>query len=144
MYTGKTDIASWFIYIFVAILCSILVNKAVVVESQVKNGKNKKNTWFGLLWGLLLVLAVFRKVDYNIGGSDALHYAAIFEKKRSLDVIKEPLFVWFTKLLQLFSDDYHLYFAVIYSIIVLGYILVIKEYAELSNNCIPYLLLLFP
>ncbi len=101
--------------------------------------------WF-LIW---IFITIFRKVDIDIGGSDAITYKEFFEdalNPYSTNPYVEHADVGFsllTKGIRLISSNYHFYFFIIYSIILISYIVFIYEFMPPSFSAIPMVLVFF-
>lgn len=85
--------------------------------------------WF-MLWTFF---AVYRYISPQIGGTDAPSYIEYFEtclvsNQHPYSYRTEPLFRLFTKGIRLLGGDYHFYFFILYTVIVIGYILFLKQY----------------
>ena len=89
---------------------------------------------------VLLFFAVFRKVDYGIGGADAYSYLQIFDNthetigeyfsrvkgSRLLD-IQEPFFTLFNIVFRSVTESHILYFLALYTVIIFGLLLFINK-----------------
>lgn len=96
--------------------------------------------WF-LIW---TVLAAFRYVGQNgIGGADSMNYINFFEGCYSKDIWTktdehlEELFQIITKLIRLYTDNFRIYYLILYGFIVWSYILFINEFHSKKYSCIP-------
>lgn len=112
---------------------------------------NKKNTklyyCYAVVFVLLLtVVAVLRKVDVGIGGADAQNYIDHFRNKTAIiNWVKkgEFIFAYFTAFIRLFTNDYRIYFFVIYATMALSYLIFIKTYTSKNVSYIPMLALIY-
>ena len=96
----------------------------------------------------LTIIATFRLIEDGIGGSDSQGYIILFDvcnKSHDMEWLFhfDLLFLYTTKFLRLFTDDYHVYFFVLYGFNVLAYILFLIEFCPKKSNYIPCLLLVF-
>lgn len=92
-----------------------------------------------ILW---VFVSVFRFVDKNIGGTDAPAYIEYFNTclSNSTNLYSyraEPFFRYFTKLCKILLRDYHFYFGIIYSVLIIGIIRFFKAYYISKMCCIP-------
>ena len=74
------DNGSMLLYVLLGLISMWAVQKAKIIE--VKTGKmasvlNKHYIAWGIVW---VIVAVFRKVAFKLGGTDALNYIGFFEK----------------------------------------------------------------
>lgn len=103
-----------------------------------------------LFFLMLLFLAVFRKVTYNLGGSDTINYIDNFQTifKGGIDRQNNSDLEWgfqtITKAIRSLSDNYHVYFMFMYGIIIYGYIKFIKRSCPKGLVYIPFILLMYP
>lgn len=139
----------------VGCLCVVFINGFMkpkgTAELPSRRGVIRHSTIYTVLFFLmLLVLAAFRKVSLNVGGTDAPNYISNFLNidkggmDRSGNVEMEWGFQTLTRFVRSFTDDYRVYFAVIYGIIVFGYIKFIKCNCPKGLVYIPFLLLMYP
>lgn len=101
------------------------------------------------LFLFLMFIACFRYVDVNIGGTDALGYINEFYNAKlvGFNVSKviglkqqEPLFYALTYLVRTFTDDYLIYFFVIYGIMIFCYIKFLTYNFNKNMSMIPVFL----
>lgn len=99
-----------------------------------------------IIW---LFVTVFRKVDYGIGGSDAIQYVLYFRdclKPNLHTLYAEHLDIGFqllTKAIRFFTSNYKIYFALIYGIIIISYAVFINEFTPTNIYYEPMLLVFF-
>lgn len=99
--------------------------------------------WF-LLW---TVLASFRYITRDgIGGADSMNYIRFFEACSGKDIWTktdkhmEELFQFITKLIRSYTDNFRIYYLLLYGFVVWSYILFINEFYSRKYSCIPLLL----
>lgn len=149
MYTGEMDTITLIIYIVMGVIAVFLFRRARVREpyelyDERKN--NRINRYYVIFFVLFLVFAVFRKVDTDIGGADALGYATYFQsgnipiKYQST----EQLYGLFIKFLHIFFSNYKLYFIVIYGLFLIAYVVFFRRYSDKDNIMIPMMLIMIP
>lgn len=119
-------------------------------KEKLTHQKSPINNKAYIVWYLIwLFITVFRKVDFGVGGSDAIQYKLYFDE--CLDpnlhtLYSEHLDVGFqllTKLIRLFTSNYKIYFVLIYSIIIIAYIIFINELAPTGIYYEPMVLTFF-
>lgn len=143
------------LYVFVGIMCVAFINsymnnvgKRNLVPS--KRFHHQSKAYFTCFFLVLLFLAVFRKVTYQLGGTDAPNYIYnflhIFEGVRNTGESREIEwgFHEITILIRHITDNYRIYFAFMYGIIIYGYIKFIKDNCPTGLSYIPFLLLMYP
>lgn len=107
---------------------------------------NRATVAWILIWEFV---TVFRKVDYGFGGSDAIQYVLYFKdclKPNLHTLYAEHLDVGFqllTKFIRYFTSDYRIYFALIYGIIIVAYIVFINEFTPTNIYYEPMILIFF-
>ncbi|MBS6375006.1 MAG: EpsG family protein [Erysipelotrichaceae bacterium] len=129
-YLAYWDWFTYALYMIIGIIVILLVIHAEKDAIMVNNKKHylKKSRYYYLIAFLILMLfAATRLVTKNIGGADAWNYYVndfLHPKDlhiNILDVITlnkgEPLFNLFVKLIRTFTDNYHIYFVFVYSLI---------------------------
>lgn len=102
--------------------------------------------WF-FIWTFV---ASFRMVTNKIGGTDTPNYIMFFEYCNN-DIYwgwmnhaaADLIFKWINKIVRYISDDYHVYFIVIYSFMSLAYIYFLKRFSPKNTNYAPYVLTFF-
>lgn len=103
------------------------------------------NPYFLFWWTTWTIVAVYRLVGYGIGGADAIGYVESFENCLNPYKIDEHLssdigFYGLTKLVRFVTDDYHIYFGVMYGSMLAMYIYFLKYFSERHYTVIPYFL----
>ncbi|MBO5030359.1 MAG: EpsG family protein [Lachnospiraceae bacterium] len=127
-----------------AILYMIMGLCATLSVHYVKKTKAKViyAIWF-LMW---TILASYRYISDDIGGRDALNYINFFNNCFREDILTktdehfEELFQIITKLIRICTDDYRIYFLLLYGFIVFSFILFVNEFTLKTYNFIPLLL----
>ena len=94
--------------------------------------------------------AVFRLITRDVGGIDAFSYKYMFEhanmsfyQRNEWFLHNDILFRYFAKFLRLFTDDYHIYFFILYGFNTFAWLLFLKEFCLKRSNYIPCILLVF-
>lgn len=116
-------------YIFV----NVLTASAFLLCNNIKISVSNKNSMYFRYFFLFIayisyvLLVVMRKIDYHIGGNDALNYRIIFDLaeldlfsffKSTREELGYKIFVW---IFRRFSDNYDLFQVVAYTIIFYGF-----------------------
>lgn len=144
------DNGSMLLYVLLGLISMWAVQKAKIIE--VKTGKmasvlNKHYIAWGIVW---VIVAVFRKVAFKLGGTDALNYIGFFEKCMHPNVesfyshfYNDICYRWVNQLTYIFCSDYHAYFLVIYAFIVFSMMYFCSNYIPKRTNYVPFILLFY-
>ena len=132
----------------------IVVNQGdgkMLVENEVRS---RLKVSYAILFFVWLFLAVYRYVGYEggiiIGGNDAPTYIDYFQtclagKGNNIYFVRtEPLFQIMTKAVRTITSNYHVYFALIYGLIIFSYLRFIDEFDLLQSSKTPLFMLVFP
>ena len=128
------------------LLLYIAIGLCTVFFVRTNINSNKKGYSFFILFILLLVFSVSRKVGINLGGMDAFSYENIFINLDFARLIEnnEFLFVYFTDIIRSFTANPVIYRLFCYALIIFSYIYFIKEFCPKNASSIPYLLVMYP
>ena len=137
-------------YITLGCIGSLCIKKVKKRELYSNHQISINNQWC-IIWFLSWFLAtVFRVVDVNIGGSDAINYVRYFQNcleplsnQNQYAVRADFGFRYICKCIRLFTSNYHIFFAIIYGIIICSIILLFNEFSFSSVNAIPYILIFY-
>ena len=123
-------------------------------KSIQKGIRGRLKVSYTILFLIWLFLAVYRYVGYEggiiIGGNDAPTYIDYFQmclagKGNNIYFVRtEPLFQIMTKMVRSITANYHVYFALIYGLIIFSYLRFIDEFDFLQSNKAPLFMLVFP
>ena len=151
------DIWTTLLYVSVGILGSIFIGnfKKSVVSIESHNvaviRQTRERLYILLFFFLYVFLAVFRKVTYDIGGTDAQNYINNFNLilqhggiDRTGNVELEPGFQFLTRLVRYITSEYKIYFLVCYGAITYGYIKFIRNVCPRGGIYLPFILLMYP
>lgn len=122
------------------------IKKREYTQEKIQRIGNRAVIAWILIWEFI---TVFRKVDYGLGGSDAIQYVLYFKdclKPNLHTLYAEHLdvgFQVFTKFIRLFTSDYRIYFALIYGIIIIAYIVFINVFTPTNIYYEPMVLIFF-
>ena len=70
---------SMFLYVFKGIISMRSINGIKKIEYRTQQKVKLSNYYFVVWFVIWIFVTVFRKVDYNIGGSDAIAYVHYFQ-----------------------------------------------------------------
>ena len=131
---------------FNTLLLYIAIGLCTVFLVRTNINSNKKGYSFFILFILLLVFTVSRKVGINLGGMDSISYENIFINRDFTRLIenKEFLFVYYTDIIRDFTTEPVIYRLFCYTLIIFSYIYFIKEFCPRNASSIPYLLVVYP
>lgn len=118
-------------------------------RSEASTGKLPiyKNRFLFVLWATWTFFAVFRLVDWHVGGADAPTYVYYFENCNS--VIRTSWFEhaegdlgfkWINKTLRFIFSDYHFYFLAVYGFMSYAYVAFLNRFSSAYTNFVPYVL----
>lgn len=158
MYTGLPDFNSLLLYVLLSFAYAILLyfgitaEQGIVISTPSYKGRKlnitRKTLYYGAFVLLFTFFAVFRKIDYNLGGADATNYANFFFFS-NFDVspysylISEPIFVYVNKLLRVFTTEYRVFFTIAYSFLAVSYCKFADKYMPKNASCIPFIMIGF-
>lgn len=128
----------------------IYVNCALKNTSY-RSGKGNtfRNPFYFFIISVWTLLAVFRSVKDGVGGTDTGEYIYFFKNCRgSYDLMMEHiasdlLFKWINQGVRLFTDDYHLYFLLVYGFIAYSFITFIRRFCSNISNILPVLMVFY-
>ena len=133
-------------------LCFYIILGLFSVELMKKQSENKHRLFYFFSFiVILLFFAVFRYVGYHrgvlVGGSDAITYISYFDEClwNSTHIYSNHVeigFQIFTKCIRSITDNYHLYFCIIYIIILSSLWLFVKEFSRHKISYIPMLMIM--
>lgn len=147
--TPHWDVTSMIFYIFMGLISmfsiSYVKRKEYISGNLYKNTNLIFMTWF-IIW---IVISVWRGVSKNIGGSDAITYIEYF--RECLDPNLNTLyanhldigFQLLCKLIRIIFSDYHIFFIIIYGIIIYSYQAFINEFCLSDISFEPMILVFF-
>ncbi len=155
MYTEQYDLATFFLYIIVALMgyygFSVLKEHLIIDNYHCKN-KIVNRRYYGFWWIFIpfVSLAVFRLVDVNIGGADTLAYKIAFDNSLSKiiqwnDILDgEFLFLILMKTIRFLIPSFRVFCLIVYGFIVVCYYSFVKEFCEQDEAMTPFVLAFFP
>lgn len=156
MSTSNFDLITLMLYLTIGLVTVLLVSMAekntklqIIGDDQAKTYTLLGKVIYSLLFLILVFFACFRYVDVGIGGSDALVYIDWFKDgiRPGFDLIsvitlkqQEPLFFAMTFIIRSITDNYLIYFFVIYSIIIGAYLKFFSRNFESRMMMLPIIL----
>ncbi|MDD6170415.1 MAG: EpsG family protein [Lachnospiraceae bacterium] len=111
---------SYLQYFLIAIIIIVLTKINICFPICVNKKRCNFIGWF-FEWFILTFLASVRCVGDNFGGADAANYAFYYFRDGNVDK-SEKLFYYIGIIVRKFTDNYHIYFFVIYGIIVFSFL----------------------
>lgn len=137
------------LYTFMGIIGAWAIYKSSLQNTPTPFWKNKYyQIWF-LIWTLI---ATFRMIDGNAGGTDAIAYYSYF--KMCFDIRGWELtplglydsnlgFRWYNRILRLLSDNQFYYLFLTHGIMLACVIKFVDKFRFKRMNCIPFFLIVF-
>lgn len=141
------DLQSLIIYIFLAVLGGLCAKKARNART-IKIGNKRMCNAALLLWFLIWeFFACFRYIGWFVGGADAQAYKEYFvmcrEKGIEVHFAEDILYRFLNQFVRIFTDDYHVFFFVVYAILLISYFSVLATYDKKILDAIPYYTLFY-
>lgn len=136
------------LYIMIGMIGGVCIKLANSNKTITGAGLSKTEfQFYGLFIFLFTSFAVVRQVSYEIGGTDAQRYIELFENvlkypERFAD--QEQLFLYLNIGVRYLTDDYHIYFLLVYGFITFAYCYFIRTFCPKDVSYIPFLLLIWP
>ena len=138
-----------FLYVFMGIISMRSINGIKKIEYRTQKKVKLSNCYFVVWFVIWIFVTVFRKVDYNIGGSDAIEYVHYFQDclNSGLNTLYanhlDKGFQLLTKAIRLVTANYHVYFFILYGVIIFAYAEFINELAPTNIYYEPMVLTFF-
>lgn len=133
-----------FLYLFVGTLCMLSIK---IARGSRFYSHKKSFEGFALLFIVLILFAVLRKVGLHLGGEDALGYQEDFlnfnnasDRFQNTDI----LYGITTKFIRSFTSNPYIYRFICYGFIAFGYIIYIKTLSPQGISSIPFICILIP
>ena len=137
-------------FFIVALIKSMMQKNSQTLLGSTKNGKLKPGGAAILFILLLTIVATLRKVSGHVGGADASNYIINFQTVINRSYFEtmtgknlEPGFQLFTAAIRNLTDEYRIYFIVIYSFIAYSYVKFIKDKCPRGLIYIPFILVMY-
>lgn len=136
---------SLFIYLTQAIIGMVCLRYMIKSSASIGYVRNLAQPYVLTLLLVWTLMAAFRLVGWGIGGTDALGYTLDFHdcltpSKMSEHAMGDPCFLWIQQIVRLFTDNYHIYFIVVYGFITIAIITFVKRFSDKIFCCIPLVL----
>lgn len=147
------DIISVIVFVLIGIMGAYFIGNAQrvgMLEGSANHRVNKKRiSYYSCFFVVFVLFATFREVGHGTGGSDAINYIRYFlhcrDKTINLtEIISEPLWHYFNLIIRFFTSNYHVFFFVCYGLIVVCFLLFIKNYSPERIIYSPLILLVWP
>ena len=136
------------LYIMIGIIGGVCIKLANSNKTVAGTGLSRKELQFyGLFILIFTSFAVVRQVSYEVGGTDAQSYIELFEnvlKYPGRFADQEQLFLYLNIGVRYLTDDYHIYFLLVYGFIAFAYCYFIRTFCPKDVSYIPFLLLIWP
>lgn len=143
------DWGSLILYICSGMICCYACTRVKKRELRTGKKQNILCAEYMVWYAVWLFLAVFRHIERGIGGTDAYNYMTYFDVCLDLNsqhrYVKhvDSLYRLLNQFIRLFTDNYHVLFFIIYTIIIFSYILVINEFAIPECSLLPVAILFY-
>lgn len=148
MYSGNYfSLYSLILYIGVGLYCSYWLHLTYDTGLYIDNRRVKKTSMLFILWLSIALFSSLRFVGpYGIGGMDARGYEMFFIDSSNNERLKETdlFFYYFTIGIRQFTASPVIYRLTCYSLICLGYIIVIKRFYNKNVSSIPFVMIVYP
>jgi membrane protein len=136
------------LYIMIGIIGGVCIKLANSNKTVAGTGLSRKEfQFYGLFILIFTSFAVVRQVSYEVGGTDAQRYIELFEnvlKYPGRFADQEQLFLYLNIGVRYLTDDYHIYFLLVYGFITFAYCYFIRNFCPKDVSYIPFLLLIWP
>lgn len=144
-YRAHWSFVTLILYITMGLLCAWCCHRAkkMVLSIGQKRSLFSKEYWpWYFVW---IILAVFRYVDNEVGGTDAPNYIRYFENCLNMHGLDQTdiLFKWFNQMIRIVFEDYHWFFLIFYGFTLVAMVLFINEFARAKASSIPLCILVF-
>ena len=145
--------SSLLLYIFISLIAAYGIKNAKTNGIRIIAGGITINVGYVLFFCGFWLLAILRSVENGLGGGDIWNYLRIFEESLkvplSFDFFSkssevEPLFLLLNKCIYAINSNPRFYLAVMYGIIVIGYLMFIRSWCPQKISYIPLIVLIFP
>lgn len=137
-------------YVSLGLVGMFCIYNAKMGESQTCKEAPCRNKYLFAWWFVWVFLAVFRFVNFQVGGSDAPTYIDYFKNCNGATVkswyehVNADLgFKWITKSIRFITAEYKVYFLALYGFMAFAYIGFIKKFTPLKTNFVPFVLVFF-
>lgn len=144
------DNVSMLLYVLLGLISMWAVQNTKIIETQTGKTQPLLNKYY-VVWGIIwVIVAVFRKVAFKLGGTDALNYIGFFEK--CMHPNAESFYSHFyndicyrlvNQLTHILYPDYHVFFLVVYAFIVFSMMYFCGNYVLKKTNYAPFILLFY-
>ena len=159
MFVQKWDNFTLILYVFIAVLVSLLFKISIIAKEKkqvidiFKIRLEKKYLYYFLIYLILIIFLVFRKIAPGIGGTDTPTYMSYFDNLgyvkfdiKSLFLFNDFEYVFFNLmyLTRILGGNYLHFSFIVYSGLILSYIYVIDKTFNKKDDWIWSVLLFIP
>lgn len=135
-------------YIFLALIGMGCMS---FIKSYPKNKSLLYSPHAIMWWTIWVFFAVFRVVKPGIGGADAIDYIDYYvhcNDSSLVDIVQlhndsDLLFKWINKIFRFLTPDYHLFFLLVYGLMVAIYISFLHKFSSKKYSVVPFILVFF-
>lgn len=152
-----SEYRSWFsiiLYLFVGISVCKCCKYGAFADARKVDSNEGSNMVYGNLWYVFafIILLVFSSIRSSEVGPDTKTYVELFQSQSTVSFQwsrllsfnqYEPGFQYFNYLIRKITDNYHVYFLFVYSIVAYSYIRYIRRFYDKNSNYIFLLLFIF-
>ena len=136
---------TFFLYVFMGLLMMIGCYYSVKVTNRRNQDiriNNPTMLFVGVVW---LLFAVYRLINDQVGGKDAPGYIADFNNclNPSFEETYDFAFIALNRIIRWFTDNYHIYFYILYSLYIISFYFFIKRLFPKYSSVIPLCILFY-
>lgn len=142
------DLTTLLFYIMLAMVGYWTFRRSKINE-LCSHRKQRIHTKPYLVWlSVWISAASFRYVAEGIGGSDAIEYIRFFDvcRDRNMPIVYyhyDILYRIFTQAVRIFTDNYHVFFMIFYSLLLFSYIFFLREFCPTDVSFAPFVLIFY-
>lgn len=144
------DITSMVLYSLLGLLSMWAMQKVKIQEFKTNTIQPLYNKYY-ITWSVFwIIIAVFRKVAFRIGGTDAENYIGFFEKCTHPNVesfyshfYDDICYRWVNQLAYAIYPDYHIFFFITYGFFVFSIIYFCNYFVTKKCSFVPFVLLFY-
>ena len=143
------DLMSLFVYLFCALVGMICFKGVMGLNTKPARSVifTKSALFLLFFWG---IISTFRLVANGIGGTDAIGYVYDFEHAliknymtSARDGSTDYFYMAVVYAIRSLTSDYHVYFAIIYGLISISFILFVSKFSQKKFSIIPFFMVFY-